>query len=138
MREIKFRLWSSNQFSYWGFIKDYWGHLLFAGITTTGEPLSMKELLNRSQQFTGLQDKQDKEIWEGDIVKSKSIVGEEFVGRVFYADSQAAFLLSVKNKYGVMIALDPISWLYAMDESDDVIGEVIGNIYENPELLEAK
>lgn len=91
-------------------------------------------LLETVGQFTGLLDKNGKEIYEGDIVKYKTtkynidlnnrnddyseITGED-VGIVKYDESKGCF------------------WLNGMI-SIHVRFEVIGNIYKNPELLEDK
>ncbi|MET3290589.1 UNVERIFIED_CONTAM: putative phage protein (TIGR01671 family) [Brevibacillus sp. OAP136] len=78
-------------------------------------------------QFTGLRDKNGKEIYEGDIVKghrwSKGMC-HRLIGKVDY----------VLNKY-VVNGIGKYEWA----ERDDIDGsyEVIGNVYENPELLQA-
>lgn len=76
-------------------------------------------------QSTGLVDKNGKEIFEGDIVKD----GGEDVGVVVYDKECGAY--GLKYKSNLIITFD------SLDEMCDWKGSVvIGNIYENSELLE--
>lgn len=79
-------------------------------------------------QYTGLTDKNGKRIFDGDIVKAQDeILGSPFcdgmIGKVVY--DEAAYFVEPK---------DPMNsqWLY--DEC--AVYEIIGNIHDNPELLE--
>ena len=90
------------------------------------------------QQCTGLKDKNGKLIFEGDIVnfQNKNMHKPELLGRVQYDMDRMCWCFSDNlspNSYGL-----PCS-----DHFDDGIAteahlEIIGNIFENPELLENK
>ena len=74
-------------------------------------------------QYTGLKDKNDNRIWENDIVKIENSMDEgignvEFYDGMWYVDGE------------------PSNSLYDIVEYDDDAGvEIIGNIFDNPELL---
>lgn len=89
-------------------------------------PLDEIELM----QSTGLFDENDKEIFDGDILKVKIMNGQSWLEIVRYNDEKAMFV-SKEMKRKV-----PESPLYDLFNTDLFVVEVVGNIYENPELLE--
>lgn len=101
LREIKFRQWSSGCFH-------YWGH----GVGSFTGPLSNR-LDIPSEQFTGLHDKNGKEIYEGDILSD---------GETVFFDGGGFTPFAIPG--------------WEITTKADCI-EVIGNIHENPELLNA-
>jgi hypothetical protein len=104
MREIKFRVWDLE--------KERWV-LSFVDVCITENFMSQD--LFSYQQYTGLKDKNGKEIYEGDI-----LCWPEWEG-------------SKNQKRWVMEWIESdAGWIaYSPREA----AEIIGNIYENPELL---
>lgn len=91
-------------------------------------------------QFTGLTDKNGQEIYEGDVIA----VTDGGVGgslpttcqhEVYWLDSISGFALRALG--GGLTAQDQMAARQYF-VSEIAKGEVIGNIYENPELLEGK
>ena len=91
----------------------------------------MKEVIPETVgQFTGKTDKNGKKIFEGDIV--------EFTDKYTGGKGRAEIVFEAfKWKYsGCYYGGNPIVWLCIDDLS--IKFEVIGNIYDNPELMEEK
>lgn len=133
MREIKFRAWDSKEsrmvkLTKLGFGSD--GHI--CGVDSIGywhdAPWSDGYVL---LQYTGLKDKNGKEIYCSDIVKGK--FDTELV-----ADWQWLQLTEQERKMGekLLTIPDDIVEFARMSLPDDL--EIVGNIYENSELLEKK
>ena len=110
MREIKFRAWDKEY-------KQFQESFLLP-IHDCNSALEPRCVL---QQYTGLKDKNDVEIYEGDIVQ------------IFPRYNGICKVIFNKGSFGVE------GKLYASNRLDLSFGvEVIGNIYENPELLNTK
>ena len=76
-------------------------------------------------QCTGLKDKNGKLVWENDIVEYRDCTTERYV--VAYENDKACFEY---QQYGCSIM--------NFDEMSSVEVEVVGNVFDNPELLEVQ
>jgi uncharacterized phage protein (TIGR01671 family) len=124
MREINFRAWDDKN-------KKMLHNVATGTQTLFGDAGEGKAELQDCylMQYTGLKDKNGKEIYEGDVVEFHNIDTSVPVHRlpVVWRDDAAGFVCSNdKVSRGVDMAAG----------YDTIHGEVIGNIYENPNLLD--
>lgn len=120
MREIKFRAWDAEN----GKMLEYQSHMSMYPFHMTPHGKVYKDgrlMPYELMQFTGLHDKDGKEIYEGDILDGHDDGNVEVVWR----DGETQFDFADGGNIGV--------WEMPLRRSI-----VIGNIYENPELLEAE
>lgn len=130
-REIKFRAWDKKHRKYTKVLKIYFGsggNNLGALVEDyeTNYALELQANQVELEQYTGLKDKNDKEIYEGDIMRFDAIDYE-----IYWADDFSSW-----NNWRV----DGGARIYGSNSFEEVtrFGSVIGNIHENPELLEDK
>ena len=145
MREVKFRAWDKMQ-------KEL---VKVNAIALNANCFDTKSYLHGSQphlydedgvlhlledcellQFTGLYDKNGQEIYEGDIVKGKAIKvrgGFSYLGKIIFYNQSNIHGYFIEDKNGAAWRLEQAQAIVSLDR---ITGEVIGNIYENPDLLE--
>ena len=130
MREIKFRLWSENlkvMFSNTDLCliensnRNSMTGLNLLGVESSSS-LNCKIIWGKRElmQYTGLKDKNGKEIYEGDVWERRG-----YKSQIVFEWS-AWQIRTIKSSDSIQ---------YPSFQSNAVTGEVIGNIYENPELL---
>lgn len=122
MREILFRAKRLDN-GKWvcGFLVPMWGqmHIIDRDFENTAYLIDESTLC----QYTGLKDKNGNRIWENDIVRIENSMDDgigniEFYGGMWYVDGE------------------PSNTLYDIIEYDDIVEmEVVGNIFDNPELM---
>jgi uncharacterized phage protein (TIGR01671 family) len=141
MRELFFRAWDNKnkkmikECFIWGdkqdnglykrvFNNDFYNAWMFGGKDCEGIIL---------EQFTGMIDRNGKQVFEGDIVTSDLFsLSPDMPAYVTYYDERAVFIFKRPNP--------PMTgcWGYLkelVDPDDGFWIEVIGNIHQNPELL---
>ena len=137
-REIKFRAWNDLHNKMYPVSDIEWdtdGRMW----VTADDGKNGIELIDDEaylMQYTGLHDKNGREIYESDILKVTGEDGESYVATVkwFGDEDYPAFDLE-----GI-----PETWFYGANALATIFQEgvetceVIGNIFENPELLEAQ
>lgn len=83
-------------------------------------------------EYTGLTDKNDTKIFEGDIVKFKH--GDEFDKKIYYRNYAVEFINTYVT-YGLRLRNGSIHFPFKKATALQHDAEVIGNIYDSPELL---
>lgn len=116
MKEIKFRAWGKNS-------KEYLSHKGEKEFTIT-ELGTLPDLsVWKLEQYTGLKDKNGTEIYEGDILDVILHNGEHENYLIQWDEREAGFEAYNRDRSNYILS-------YIWDEC-----EVIGNIFENPELM---
>jgi uncharacterized phage protein (TIGR01671 family) len=133
MREIKFRAWNKKRKRMYEVLHLHAETLDNGGLWATVKGrncIEDKDIHIQIQpkdivvmQYTGLTDRNGKEIYEGAIVEVTYRGGEVERFKVYYELDRARY--SFEDQHGT-------DWGWS--KSNEM--EVIGNIYENPELLE--
>lgn len=139
MRELKFRSWKMHYgklrrcvFSPFGLI-EYAQRHPEAPVLHNEDVNDIRDFMPNAdviEQYTGLKDKNGKEIYEGDIVSEEfEYCGEKAktIWQVRWRDDECAFELHYVSGFEV-----DDCWLVADDEENY---KIIGNIHENPEVL---
>jgi len=124
MRVIKFRAWHkySEEMDYWDEVKD-WGAWALNRACDGPEKIDDDYIV---MQYTGLHDKNSKEIYEGDILLISNHIGVSKHETVIWKEASLSYCIHDYRGEWADMSLFPF-------RQSNI--EVIGNIYENPELL---
>ena len=107
------------------------GHIEYQIMPQTPVSSAYPVLSETVGQYTGLTDKNRKKIFEGDICKFKRF-NDVHVGKVVFNVTTASFIMwyqPIVGAYG-----EKATQKMLLSVCDDI--EVIGNIHDNPELME--
>lgn len=132
MREIKFRgkRIDNGEWVY-GCLTRYSDHMSYIVVDVTENNGTYQVLTETVGQYTGLKDKNGREIYEGDILEYNDHAYAQTGGNK--NDSIVRHVVEYENglfDVGGMLLVDAVI--------NDDEAEVIGNIYENPRLLEGR
>lgn len=146
MREIKFRAKAINNDYYKKGTWVYGSLLVFKGFSIFDSLFkNWVDVDGKTKgQYIGLKDKNGVEIYEGDIIRANPY-GADVIGKVCYTGFAYEVLEKTNDPYEFsgykpMTCIES-NVLYEAMEGHSLFGnrlEVIGNIYENPELLQNK
>jgi len=128
MRPIKFRARNAEVPSCWiygYFVVERGCHYI---INDEGK---FKVICDTEGQYTGPKDSKNREIYEGDVLGSVGCEEVEIDGIVKWMNDRGAYYLV--DEHGYVTDSD-----YCYEGLDWNKLEIVSNIYENPELLEAK
>ncbi|MED4399837.1 YopX family protein [Metabacillus fastidiosus] len=127
MREVKFRVFSNESKEMIYPDENGWFHRCYVGGNGVWQTCSLDGVIRKNgkelevMQYTGLKDKNGQRIYEGDILSISDREGHNqavYFGEGYYSTNEFALFELTRGKHRTF--------------------EVIGNIYENPELLEVQ
>lgn len=149
-RAIKFRIWS-KEFKTW--LCEDSQYLVMDGSEVIAAPWSTINFRTDNenyviQQFTGFKDETGKEVYEGDIVefvywvgdfalmdmteeefkKNQKEIGQKILGQLAWNETMGAFYIISGNP-------EASHSMFPATYAGHVGAKVLGNIFENPELL---
>lgn len=154
MREISYRLWDTKQKKFWhdfrihpsGTFHPATGSKIVKGVDYWVYDYKYNQKYLMPCEFTGLKDKNGAKIYEGDIVKISVNpyhgVFEVKFGKYKLVEQHKHQIERPAIGWYLQRKLDILSLMYAVEQdkgwfASKHIVEVIGNIYENKELLDA-
>ncbi len=119
-REIKFRAWNKDRV-----LMSFFGIMDSTFQETKEKDFGKNPIL---MQYTGLKDNHHVDVYEGDLVKISVLE----INEILKGAGNPSFEVRYSNGGFIVRGKDRSMWLYMNDV--DIV-EVVGNIYQNPELI---
>lgn len=124
MREIIFRGQRPDNGEWvYGFLTKMWGE--YHIVDGDNENSAYEVIPETIGQYTGVIDKNGKKVFEGDVVEYAGSCGE-----IVFVECRGAFMSRERDMY--------CEWLSNLPQYGTGIVEIIGNIYDDKEILEGK
>lgn len=132
---FKFRIWSGTEMHYNDFVVTATGYVGKITEEFLGQCVFRQDDLTADNecilmQCTGLKDKNGKLIYQGDIL------GDIYEGLYIHYCEHCHQLQLYSQGYGCMACNGDIHWIEVAEDNKKL--EVIGNIYENEDLLKCE
>lgn len=105
---------------------------IFKTDTYDGVIANNEVILGTVGQFTGVVDRNGVEIYEGDIIQTYDSKGKPILHEVYYLENEARFATKLIGYENLNEGSLTQKWINELDF------EVIGNIFDNRELLQNK
>ena len=105
---------------------------IFKTDTYDGVIANNEVILGTVGQFTGIVDRNGVEIYEGDIIQTYDSKGKPILHEVYYLENEARFATKLIGYENLNEGSLTQKWINELDF------EVIGNIFDNRELLQNK
>ena len=146
MREIKFRgkRVDNGEWVFGSYVSDKRGEHILTRAADAGnlkyysarfDMFAFPVIPETIGQFTGLLDKNGKEIFDGDLISQKNFNGEEYIALYAVVYDGESFCLDMKIGNEKAMLLNEFSSFGHYENNRLRKGEVIGNIHDNHELI---
>lgn len=105
-------------------------------ISNSGDPFAYNIKPKTICQYTGLKDKNGRKIWEGDIVKTFADEEEWCISKIIFVDTSLGCGWHTTDIKSLSQYNNKLFEGVSFGSEDSKGVKVVGNVFDNPELLE--